>query len=429
MRIAYLVNRYPAVSHSFIRREIQALERTGVEVLRISVRKPGPVPDASDQEESDKTVVLLGSAALLIRDAVVCLAFHPLSFCRLFLEVLSLSRKADRGLLAHGAYLLEACRLARLMKSRGFTHVHAHFGTNPAAVALLSHRLSGVTYSFTVHGPEEFDRPDAIKLTRKIEAAEFVVAISSYGRSQLMRWCSREHWGKIHVVRCGVDQSFIGNVGDVEYDEKCIVCVGRLCEQKGQLLLIDAMARLRDRGFTPKLVLAGDGDMRALIEKRIEQLGLQSQVAITGWLSGIEVKEWLLRCKAMVLPSFAEGLPVVIMEAFALGRPVITTYIAGIPELVENDINGWMVPAGSVHSLAEAIRSACDANLDEVSRLGEAGRQRVRKLHDSDREARRLCDLYISVLRTRKNYSSRALAGNFGRQPDVSDRSCHKMSL
>ncbi|MFN7891374.1 MAG: glycosyltransferase family 4 protein, partial [Pirellula sp.] len=206
MRIAYLINQYPKVSHSFIRREIQALERLGVGVLRVSVRKPERCPDPADQSEALLTQFLL-SPFVMLSAFMGCLATRPVKMLHAMGETYALSRLADRGKLAHIAYFLEACQLARLLNRQRITHVHAHFGTNPTAVALITKRLAGITYSFTVHGPEEFDRPLALKLTRKIEAAEFVVAISSFGRSQLMRWCSHHEWSKLKVIHCGLDSS------------------------------------------------------------------------------------------------------------------------------------------------------------------------------------------------------------------------------
>jgi colanic acid/amylovoran biosynthesis glycosyltransferase len=256
---------------------------------------------------------------------LACLATRPAKMLEAMGEAWGLSRRADRGLLAHVAYFFEACHLARLLKQHQITHVHAHFGTNPAAVALITKRLAGITYSFTVHGPEEFDRPLSLKLTRKIEAAEFVVAISSFGRSQLMRWCPHPQWSKLQVIRCGLDSSFWSTQVEPGVSElPTLLCVGRLCEQKGQLLLIDAVAQLKQQGMDVQLVLAGDGELRAEMEAKIAALGLSEVIEITGWLSGDQVKERLLQCRALVLPSFAEGLPVVIMEAFALQRPVVS---------------------------------------------------------------------------------------------------------
>jgi len=387
MRIAYLINQYPKVSHSFIRREIQALERSGVQVLRVSVRKPEHCLDPADQAEAALTHFLLSPLAMLTA-FVVCLAKRPTKILQAIGETYALSRRADRGRLAHVAYLLEACQLARLLDQQGITHVHAHFGTNSTTVALITKRLAGTTYSFTVHGPEEFDRPLALKLTRKIEAAEFVVAISSFGRSQLMRWCPHPQWSKLQVIRCGLDASFWSTqVQPASGESRTLLCVGRLCEQKGQLLLMDAVAQLKQRGIDVRLVLAGDGELRGEMEAKIAALGLGDNIEITGWLTGDQVKERLLQCRALVLPSFAEGLPVVLMEAFALQRPVVTTYVAGIPELVQDQLNGWLIPAGSLERLVEALIAVLNSPPELLEKLGSHARASVKAKHDVDEGA------------------------------------------
>jgi colanic acid/amylovoran biosynthesis glycosyltransferase len=403
MHIAYLINQYPKVSHSFIRREIQALERLGVKVTRVSVRQPEHCPDTADQSEALLTQFLFSPPAMLTA-FLGCLVTRPAKMWRALSETFWLSRSADRGLLTHAAYFLEACQLTRLLNQQSITHVHAHFGTNPAAVALITKRLAGITYSFTVHGPEEFDRPLALKLNRKIAAAEFVVAISSFGRSQLMRWCSHEQWSKLQVIRCGLDSSFWSTqVAPGISESPTLLCVGRLCEQKGQLLLIDAVAQLKQRGMDVRLVLAGDGELRTEIEKRIRALGVEDAIEITGWLNGEQVKERLLHCRAVVLPSFAEGLPVVLMEAFALRRPVVTTYVAGIPELVRDLDNGWLIPAGSLEHLVEALATVLNSPSELLQRFGARGRETVKAKHDVDHAANLL-----------KNCFSIALQGDSG---------------
>ena len=392
MRVAYVINQYPMVSHSFIRREIQALERQGIEVLRASVRRTNNHVDPADQVEASKTFAILENPLQLLVALVAHALLRPIRFLRSLRTVLQLWHRGDRGLLVHLVYLAEACRLSWLTRTYKIDHMHAHFGTNSTTVVMLAYLLSGVTYSFTVHGPEEFDRPAAIGLTQKIELAEFVVAISSFGRSQLMRWCPQSNWSKLHVVRCGVDRSFTesGTQQSTEFDDRTLVCVGRLCEQKGQLLLVEAMAQLIQSGVDAKLILAGDGEMRTVIEERIQALGLSDRIEITGWLSGAQVRQYLLKSKAMVLPSFAEGLPVVIMEAFSLGRPVLTTYIAGIPELVEDSRNGWLVPAGSTNRLVDGMRIALMTTRESIGIMGDYAKKCVSEKHDSDREAIKL---------------------------------------
>ena len=163
-----------------------------------------------------------------------------------------------------------------------------------------------------------------------------------------------------------------------------LVCVGRLCEQKGQLLLVEAARRLAAQGIEFELVLAGDGELRSEIEALIGRYKLQDRVRITGWISGDEVREQILAARALVLPSFAEGLPIVIMEAMALKRPVISTFVAGIPELVHPGEHGWLVPAGDVEALADVMRACLETPVETLVRMGEAAHKRVLERHSVD---------------------------------------------
>ena len=201
----------------------------------------------------------------------------------------------------------------------------------------------------------------------KLEHAAFVVCVSAFGRSQYMRWTRSDLWQKIVVVHCGLDRSFFNSQLHMPPATPRLVCVGRLSEQKAQTVLVAAVRRLRDEGVHCEVVLAGDGPMRDLIENEIQQAGLQRQVTITGWLSGDRIKTEISAARALVLPSFAENMPVVIMEAFALGRPVISTYIAGIPELVRPQVSGWLVPAGDEIALAKAIRDVLSSSIERLA--------------------------------------------------------------
>ncbi|AOW13502.1 colanic acid biosynthesis glycosyltransferase WcaL [Hydrogenophaga crassostreae] len=393
MRVAYFTNQYPKVSHSFIRREILALERQGVEVARLALRgwSDGLV-DPDDLSEREKTHYLLrGGLGALLPATIRQLLSAPVSFLQGVRMALRLSRLSDRPAPYHLVYLAEACELVHWCRQQGVDHLHVHFGTNPAEVALLARLIGGPAYSFTVHGPDEFDRPLGLHLREKIEAASHVVAISSYGRSQLYRWVGHSHWHKIQVVHCGLETSFFDPPPSQPFPSTPrLVCVGRLCEQKGQLLLLDAVRRLRDRGEDFHLVLAGDGEMRRELEAFIAQHNLQAQVSITGWISSERVKQELLAARTMVLASFAEGLPVVIMEAMALGRPVLTTSIAGIPELVRHGVDGWLVPAGDVEALVETLSSALATPAAQLEQMGLTARARVIERHSIDTEAAKL---------------------------------------
>ena len=306
MRIGYLVNQYPKVSHSFIRREIAALEKRGFEIIRFSLREAdGSLVDEYDHREHQKTYYVLNQAITkLLLDLLLVAISSPKRFLKALMMVCRLGRRADRPFPIHVIYLVEACHIARrIEKMGGIDHLHAHFGTNSAEVAMLVHILGGPTWSFTVHGPEEFDKPNFIGLPDKIKSSSFVIAISSFGRSQLYRWTDFSNWPKIKVVRCGVEPSYFHDFTKSQSLPNRFVCVGRLCEQKGQLILLEAAKRLISRGVHFELVLAGDGEMRAVLESVIEQEGLGGHVRVTGWISGSQVRAEILASRAFVLQS------------------------------------------------------------------------------------------------------------------------------
>lgn len=391
-RISYFVNQYPKVSHSFIRREILALERQGFEVQRIALRGwADAVADPEDALEKTRTqYVLQGGLPALLLAMLRTLLIAPTRLVAALALALQMGRHADRPWPYHLVYLAEACRMLPWLRQFNSSHVHAHFGTNSTEVVMLAQALGGPGYSFTVHGPEEFDKPEFIHLGQKIVRARFVVAISSYGRSQLYRWVAHTQWPKVQVVHCGLEAAFHNVAPSDPPNLPRLVCVGRLCEQKGQLLLIQAMALLAQRGVVWQLVLAGDGEMRPDIEALVAQHGLQAQVRITGWISSAQVRSEILGARALVLPSFAEGLPVVIMEAMALRRPVLTTAIAGIPELVRPGESGWLFAAGAIDELADAIASCLATPVDQLAHMGEQAHRRVLARHSIDTEAAKL---------------------------------------
>jgi len=403
MKLAYFINQYPKVSHSFIRREIVALERQGFSVCRIALRGwADEIVDPDDLAEREKTQYVLQDGILPLFFATLRMAFsRPLRLMGALCLALRMSRLNERSWAYHLIYLAEACRIAPWMKQFGAQHVHAHFGTNSTEVVMLAATMGGPAYSFTVHGPEEFDKPQAIHLKEKIARSAFVVAISSFGRSQLFRWANRSDWDKAKVIRCGLEKAF-HQVEVVKLPvAPRLVCVGRICEQKGQLLLIEAAARLAQRGVEFELVLAGDGEMRGEVESLIARHGLVKQVRITGWLSSAQVRDELLQARALVLPSFAEGLPVVIMEAMALRRPVLTTWIAGIPELIRDGVHGWLLPAGDVDALVAGMERCLQMPIDELEQIGANAHSSVLQMHDIDREAEKLGALFKSSLESR----------------------------
>ena len=395
MKIAYFTSIYPAVSHTFIRREILALEKLGVSIGRFALRPGDGIVDAVDLEELKKTRYILRSSVVeVVRCCVIAIFIQPFVAFQAMLCAIKMGRRSESGMLRHFAYLAEAFVLADWCKRDGMQHLHAHFGTNPAAVALLTSKLSGIPYSFTAHGSGEFEKAPLMSLGLKLKHAAFAICVSSFGRSQLMRWSSPDCWHKISVVRCGLDPAYLEAAATPPSASPRFVCVGRLSEEKGQLILLAAARRLHQDGIQVEIVFAGDGPMRAILEEAIRKSELQNQITITGWVTGEQVRAEIVAARALILPSFMENLPVVIMEAMALGRPVISSHVAGIPELVEPKATGWLVPAGDDIAFSAAIKKALEASIEQLSSMGSVGRSRVIQNHDALREATKLRDLF-----------------------------------
>ncbi len=408
VKIAYLTGQYPKTSHTFIRREIAGLEEAGLEVDRISVRPAAGLVDERDRDEQARTRVLLRRGALgLLPGALAVTARRPLRTLSALRTALAMGWKSPRGLLRHLAYLAEACVLLRWLERSGAEHVHAHFATNAADVALLCRELGGPPFSFTAHGTADLGSRAVLSLTRKISAAAFAVAVCEDGRQRLLLRTSPGHEGKIHVVRCGVDGQFLAADAQPVPSARRLTCVARLSQEKGIAVLLHATRLLAEEGVDFELSLLGDGDERAGLEGLARDLGIADRVHFEGWKGGALVREGILESRALVLPSFSEGLPVVIMEALALRRPVICTAVGGISELVEAGVSGWIVPPGSERALADAMRDALARPTEELDAMGQRGAERVAASHDSSAQARSMAQLFLGA-RARSNGSSTA---------------------
>jgi glycosyltransferase involved in cell wall biosynthesis len=400
MRIAYLINQYPSISHSFIRREIQALERQGAAVERFSLRASahGAIAE-EDRAEAAKTRTIVGANPFgLAASALASLVTRPFGSLAALFDAAALGARSDAGLLRHLFYWGEALILAAWLRGARLVHVHAHFGTNSATVAMLAARVNGGGFSMTVHGPEEFDKAPLIGLAAKIKRARFVAAVSSFGMSQLRRLVECDHWEAIRIIPCGVDRAFHAAGADPAPEDGRFVCVGRLSEQKGQLTLVEAAADVKRRGGRFRIVLVGDGELRDEIEAAVGRFDLADEIELAGWRTPAEVRREIARARVFILPSYAEGLPVSIMEAMSLGKPVISTYVAGIPELVLPGENGWLAPAGDFRALADAMLAALSASPARIDEMGRAGRARALSRHDSDAAAARLKSLFAEIL-------------------------------
>ena len=397
MRLAYLVNSYPKVSHSFIRREVRALEHRGLAITRIGIR---PVHEQliekADLDERDLAFQLLAAPKLTLFVSVSrTLVRHPFTSLACFARALLFGAASTAGIVRHAAYFVEAAFLLGWCRQRGITHLHVHFGTNAAMVALLLRKLGGPTYSLAFHGPDEFDAPVGLALKEKISGAEFITPISHFTAGQLMRWADPADWHKIAVVHMALQPSYFDSQTPIDPQCRNLVVVGRLSAQKGHMVVLNAFARVLKDGFDTTLTLVGDGELRSLVEARIAELGIGEKVTITGWADEQGVKDYITRARALVLGSFAEGLPVVLMEALALGRPVVTTSIAGIPELVSEGVGGYIVPSGSVEHLADGMRRVLTAPVEELEALAAAGRERVMRDHNLETEVAKLEALFL----------------------------------
>lgn len=292
-------------------------------------------------------------------------------------------------------YFLEAVVLARHLQNRQVMHLHNHFAQASCTVALLAARLADIPFSFTLHGPADFTDPKLWRLDEKIRAAQFVICISHYCRSQAMLASPHAHWPKLQIIHCGVEP----NRYDMSPAQgRDLLFVGRLAAAKGVPLLIEAMGSINKRCPGVQLTLIGDGPDRAGLEDQVRAQGLQDVVRFLGYRSQDEVIEALSHAALFVLPSFAEGVPVVLMEAMASSRAVVATRITGIPELVEDGVSGRLVPPGDGAALADAI-CAILADPDQAARMGAAGLQKVRADFDATTEAARLAVLFHQTQR------------------------------
>lgn len=391
-RYAWLTGEYPKVSHTFIGREIAALRAQGLDILTVTVRRTPPREVMADQqEEQARTFALLEAAR---RAPHRLLAAHARLLARAprrYLAALKLAlTTGSPGLKARTYqlfYFAEAGLLAEHLRANGVTHLHNHFSKSSCSLAMLTSALSGIPFSFTMHGPDIFQEPERWRLDAKIARAAFVACISDFCRSQGMLHSDPAHWPKLHIIHCGIDPNLYAR-NESRTPGAHLVLVGRLAAVKGVPVLLEALARVTDIPGL-RLTLVGDGPDRAALEARTRALGLSGRVTFAGYQTSSQVAATLRDADALVLPSFAEGLPVVLMEAMATGLPVIATQIAGIPELVRDGENGRLVPPGNAEALAAAIRDLL-SDPARARAMGAAGQARVRADHDSATEAARL---------------------------------------
>jgi colanic acid/amylovoran biosynthesis glycosyltransferase len=403
MRIAYLVGEYPRVSHAFIRREVEGLRDRGVAVSTFSIR-PAPTVElltAADRQAAAETWTILHPRGGVLSAAHLRVsAPSPLRYGATLALALRLSSGGVRAGLWQLFYFVEAIVLWDRLRSQRIKHVHAHFANVATAVSLLVAHFGGEgwSWSFTMHGPTEFDDVTRYALAEKVRRARFVACIGDYCRSQLMKLVEAEQWAKLEIVHCGVDPSAYDVPDRHERPGPLhVLCVGRLVADKGHGVLLDALATLRDQGVEVRATFAGDGPERGALERQAAQLRLGAGISFEGLVSQERLRDLYSAADVFCLPSFAEGVPVVLMEAMATGLPVVSTRVTGIPELVDDGVSGELAPPGRPEALASAIRGLA-ADPDRRTALGRAARAKVVAEYDVRVWVAALHDLYVRYL-------------------------------
>jgi glycosyltransferase involved in cell wall biosynthesis len=391
-RIAYLTGEYPAVSHTFILREVEALRRLGLNVSTCSIRRTGPEHRRGPAEQAAAAgtfyVIAAAKRPAALLGALAWALGRPGALGRAAALAWRTAPPGPRAHLWQLFYLVEAMVLGRHLTRIGAAHLHNHFANSSCSVAMLASELSGVPFSLTLHGPSIFFEVHHWRIDEKVARARFTACISHFCRSQGMIFAAPEHWDRMRIVHCGVDPD--------RYDApragaagKRILFVGRLAAVKGVLVLLEAFARVRAAHGDAHLTLVGDGAERPALEARVAELGLGDAVRFAGYLNQDEVAAELARADLFALPSFAEGVPVVLMEAMAARLPVLATRIAGIGELVEEGVSGRLVPPGDPDAFAAALDALLSDPEGRVA-MGEAGRAKVVAAFHVDREAETL---------------------------------------
>jgi glycosyltransferase involved in cell wall biosynthesis len=387
LRIAYLLSRYPGISHTFFLKEVVGLRRAGIVVEVASVNPPDR-PDAAlsaqELEESRTTYYVKAQRRSVLFLAVLLIALrHPAVTIRGLITASGLGGWDLRERAFAFLYLSEALLVGAWMRKRSLCHLHVHFGGASASVGLLVSAAWKVPWSLTIHGPNEFFDQNKISLQRKLKSASFVFCVSDYARSQVMRVATDLDPDRVEVLRLGVDCTQLQPRAEANFAAEGpsvspvhLVCTGRLTAEKGHMLLLDAVAQLAGLGFPVDLVLIGDGPERHALEQRCARYGLSGNVHFTGAMNHAETLARVAQADIFVLASFAEGLPVSLMEAMALGVVCVSTRINGIPELIVDEENGLLVTAGNTGQVSAALaRLAADSALRQS--LGQAGRRTV----------------------------------------------------
>jgi glycosyltransferase involved in cell wall biosynthesis len=404
VKLAYLVTGYPLPSHTFIQQEVLGLRRLGVEVHTFAPKRAAPehVLTETDREEFASTYYwrpirpwqhLRAHAAAIVR--------RRRGYIDAMRRSWSMRGPGLRSKVWHLMYFTQGVVLWHRCALAGVRHIHVHFANSSSDIAIAATVLGGPewSWSLSMHGPTEFYDVERLRLGTKVENARFTICISDFCRSQVMAFTDPEVWPRMHVVHCGVAADRLQPRARAADDGPVgILCVGRLVPEKGQTLLLDAVARLLRRGGREvRLALVGDGPSREALEARVRELGLTQAVELSGALGHTEVLRRVAEADVFCLPSFAEGVPVSLMEAMALGVPVVSTRVMGIPELIHDGESGILTAPGDLESLILALTSLID-DPELRARLAERGRAAVERGYDLARTIPQLHDVHSTYL-------------------------------
>jgi glycosyltransferase involved in cell wall biosynthesis len=394
MRIAYFTNTYPRATDTFIQREVAGLRARGFDVHTFSVRRSGSDHDVSAVLAEKKTTdyLLPVNPARLLLENLRWLFSAPMRYGAALGLAWQTAQPGLRGFCFQFFYFQEAVLLASRLRRCNITHLHNHLGDASGTVTLLAGRLSGIPYSITTHGPHIFFDPLHWALREKTRDSRFIACISHYCRSQMMLFTDQADWPRLRIVHCGVDPELF-RFTPVRPRARRLLYTGRLAAEKGLPVLFESLALLRDKDIDYELTLVGDGPDRAALEMLANRLGIADRLRFAGFADQNGVRDLLMASDIFILPSFAEGVPVSLMEAMACGVPVIATNVGGVTELVEPEKTGLVVPPASVDALAEAIaRYLSDPDLRRL--VAENGRRKVEADFNLDTEVDRLASLF-----------------------------------
>ncbi|OIO59782.1 MAG: colanic acid biosynthesis glycosyltransferase WcaL [Verrucomicrobia bacterium CG_4_10_14_3_um_filter_43_23] len=397
MKLVYLVSEYPAISHTFIFREIKVLRSRGVEILTFSINRPNHLEKmtSEEQEESTKTFYVK-SAPLLSVLSAFCFGFFcmPLRFIKMGLSALRLNFKGVCSGRKTLGYFIEALILVNETRKRGINHVHVHFANPAATVAMLAATSGKVKFSLSVHGPDVFDNVRENILAEKVLQAVFVRCISNFCKSQLMRLVDYPVWGKLHVIPCGIDpEKFVPQKKKSAPGVFEILCLGRLSPAKGQHILLKAFGLLLEEYKNIHLSLVGGGATENSLKTLAKELTLGRHIDFVGPVGQEKLNEYYDKADIFVLPSFAEGVPVVLMEAMAKEIPVVSSSVMGIPELVEDGKTGLLTLPADPHALFEKIKELLNGP-DLRERMGQAARRKVLSNYDLAKNTESLLNIF-----------------------------------